>query len=327
MSEQLLTILTRFTGGGRLEDHFVRLGLAAFFWLALIWLAGHQRQYEAGIKRRLITGFAFAFVHEAFLFAVYFLRFTGLVSQEAIYPYYPTLEHLLSNVSMVWIMAAYLSYLKSLRLGTALLAVGLTTSSIIFMTTFPCWFAFNSAHPVTTFNQTWYAWIWHINGVLLTGFAMFMTLRISGWPRAVLFAALSCFFLDDFLRLVNFSFSDVFDQIFNPIRHALHIIAIPMFGYIFMREQWERQELNEAELHHGKRELRIFAEAMEQRVVERTVELELSAMRLRQAEEIAVELLVAVLVVIDRHRVSAGLWHEDAAVGGAGHGRGAPHIH
>ena len=287
MQEHLLTILTQFTGGINPEDHFVRLGLAAIFWLMLIWQANDLHPHKTGIKRMLITGFALGFLCEALMFIVFFLRFTGLVANDALYPYQPPLEHLLTGVSQVWIIAAFLAYLLNSKLGRRYLAAGLTTTGIMFVITFPDWFTFSSGHPAAHFDQMWYDWAWHVNGVLLTGFAIIMTLRIPGWPRFVLCAAISCFFLDDAMLLFNLSSCETFRPVYDPIRHALHITAIPLFGYIFMREQRERQELHEAELHHSKRELRSFVDALELRVVERTVELEVTAMRLQQAEELA----------------------------------------
>jgi signal transduction histidine kinase/CheY-like chemotaxis protein len=287
MLEQLSTILTQFAGGASPEDNVFPLMLAAFFWLTLIWLARHQRQYEANIKRMLIIGFTLGFLREALMIAVFFIDYTGILADVKMHPYYPYLEHLLSSVGVVWIMAAFMSYLLNSRFGRRFLAFGLMTTGVVFIITIPGWASLNNAIPALIFSQNWYGFAWHVNGVLLTGSAMLMMSRIPGWPRLPLFAALSCFFLDNTLMLINLASGQAYAAIYNPIQYALRVAAIPLLGYIFMREQWERQELHEAELLQNKRALHSLAETLEDQVLERTAELEVTAMRLQQAEKLA----------------------------------------
>lgn len=265
----------------------ISLGLAGFLWLVLIWLTYHQRQFEAGIKRKLIIGFGLGFLNEAVMVAVALFESSGIISYETLHMYYPPLQHLLAEVCIVWVMAAYLHYLDSHKSGDALLMYGLTLSGVIFMVTLPGWAYFSSSHPTVLFAQSWFGITWHCADIVLAGSAMYLTLRIPGWLRMVFFAALCCYVLDDLFVLFSLESCETFSQVYNPIRKLLHLSAILMFGYVFMREQWELQELSEAELQHNKRELHKFAEALELRVAERTAELEVVAMRLRHAEELA----------------------------------------
>lgn len=287
MPDHMLTRLNQVADMPYPGSNAVCLGLAGLLWLVLIWLAYHQRQFEAGIKKKLIIGFTLGFLSEAIMVVVMVLNSSGFVPYETLHMYYPPVEHLLREVAIVWVMSAYLHYLKSRKSGDALLTFGLSIIGITFVITMPGWAYYSSSYPATSFGQTRYDMAWHAIDIVLTGSAMLMTLRIPGWLRMAFFAALCCYFVDDFIVLSWLESCDAFSLLYNPVRRSLHLVSILLFGYVFMREQWELQELSEAELQHNKRELCKFAEALEVRVAERTAELEVVAMRLRHAEELA----------------------------------------
>lgn len=287
MPDRMITGLTQAYDVANPGNDLISLGLAGFLWLVLIWLTYHQRQFEAGIKNKLIIGFGLGFLSEAVMVAVALLDSSGFISYKTLHMYYPPLQHFLAEVCIVWVMSAYLHYLSCRKSGDALLTYGLALTGGLLIVTLPGWAYYSSSHSAVMFGQTWFGTIWHCADIVLAGSAMYLTLRIPGWLRMVFFAALCCYVLDDIFVLFSLESCETFSQVYNPIRKILHLSAILMFGYVFMREQWELQELSEAELQHNKRELRKFADALELRVAERTTELEVVAMRLRQAEELA----------------------------------------
>jgi len=58
-----------------------------------------------------------------------------------------------------------------------------------------------------------------------------------GWSRYWVVAAVSLLFLDDFGKIVDMSLGNVYKPYINPFRSLIHLIAVLLFGYIFVREQ------------------------------------------------------------------------------------------
>jgi hypothetical protein len=59
----------------------------------------------------------------------------------------------------------------------------------------------------------------------------------KGWLRNVVLVAQTLFFLEEFLMAIQMVTRETFYGFLCPTSHSLHIIAIPVLGYVYIREQ------------------------------------------------------------------------------------------
>ncbi|KAB0665364.1 PAS domain S-box protein [Oryzomonas japonica] len=247
MSDYLMAILVEFTGGDFAPDHFVRLGTAALFWALLIGAAMRQRRHDPQRNRLLLIGFTLGLVRELFMFAVLFLSFSKTIPNALMQPFTKPVEQLLTGVSLVWIASAYLDNLLDTRLARRYLKGGVTCLLAAYLATFRGWASFSSSLPEANFHASGYGVTFHLAGALVLAAALVFLWRVSGWRRTALLIAFGCFFLDDALGLAYGISSENAITVLGPIRHGLHIFAIPVFGYIYGRELWEHHLTAERE--------------------------------------------------------------------------------
>jgi|GEM_PF-5198573 len=239
MSDYLMAILVEFTGGDFAPDHFVRLGMAALFWALLIWVAVRQRRHDPQRGWMLPTGFALGLAREIFMFVTLFLSFSAIVPSARLQPLSLPVEHVLTSVSLIWIAAAYLDNLLDPRLARRYLKAGLVCILAAYLATFSGWASFSSRFPGSNFDVTWYGATFHLCGGALLAAALVLLWRVPGWRRTALLLAFGGFFLDDALGLITSASSEGAIKVLGPVRHGLHMFVIPIFGYIYGREQWE----------------------------------------------------------------------------------------
>ena len=72
--------------------------------------------------------------------------------------------------------------------------------------------------------------------------------------------ALFFFFLDEFLNLANLATSEVYTEVICPISHSFHILAIPLLGYVYIREQSVERERAVAALRESESRFRSIIE-------------------------------------------------------------------
>jgi nitrate/nitrite-specific signal transduction histidine kinase len=100
------------------------------------------------------------------------------------------------------------------------------------------------------------------------------------WLRNVVTVALMFFFLGEFLFLLNYTTNRDHGYILCPIGNTFHILAIPILGYVYLREQSiEKAEAEEA--------LEAYRDHLEELVEERTVELSAANTRLAAQNAVA----------------------------------------
>ncbi|QEM66960.1 PAS domain S-box protein [Geobacter sp. FeAm09] len=247
MSDYLMAILVEFAGGDFAPDHFVRLGTAALFWSLLIWTAVRQRRHTPQRNRLLLIGFTLGLVRELFMFVVLFLSFSNTVPNALMQPFTKPVEQLLTGVSLVWIATAYLDSLLDPRLAGRYLKGGVACLVAAYLATFWGWASFSSRFPEANFHAGRYGVTFHLAGAIVLAAALVLLRRVPGWRRTALSIAFGGFFLDDALGLASAISSAKTIAVLGPIRHGLHMFAIPLFGYIYGRELWEHHLTTERE--------------------------------------------------------------------------------
>ncbi len=264
-----LELITQFAGGpGQLDNNLVRYGLAAVLWailLAIAWL--RQRQYNLPREAWLVWGFGLAFGREFYMFGhVAMQMITGADARSGSFISEP-LEHGLTMAAATVVAAAFLRYLlDDNRVAQRYLKIGLGATVFCFVAAAWYWFGVSAAAPELKFHQTWAAWLYHgaISALLAT--AIGLLLNKSGWLRNVVIVALAFLLLGEVLILINFFTDKAYGEILCPIGNGFHMLAIPLLGYVYIRELFiENKRATEA--------LELYRNHLEDLVAERTAEL------------------------------------------------------
>ncbi|RMF90026.1 MAG: GGDEF domain-containing protein, partial [Methanobacteriota archaeon] len=253
----ILDFLAQFAGGrGGAENELARFGLAGGFWaILLIVTLGRLREEERPHERWLAYGFALGLLRETFMFIVEGLDILGVVSKDSMHPFFPPLEHALSMAAVIVVAGAFLRYLlEDEVLARRYIKIGLAVTAFDYLATFWWWYLFITANPSFKFGQTWADWLFRVTASVLFAYPLllFYKRRIPGWVRTTVLVAFSFFFLCEFLMLFNLASGEVYKEIYNPIRHSLHILAIPLLGNVYYLEAKERSKRARKELRESR---------------------------------------------------------------------------
>jgi PAS domain S-box-containing protein len=242
--DDLLAILTAFGGGrgGEPNDAAVRFLLPTFFWgsLAVIalrcWLRHGQRK-DLYIAAAACVGIG----RELLMFAAEFGGLRGRVDFDALYPIYPPLEHSAVLLSYAFVGAAFLAYLApENRSARTLLLCGSALAGSLYIVTALSWPVFLRTHPRAPFGSFWGDMLFRCAAASLL-LALFFLLdrqrRIGRYVPGTCLAASLLFFLDEFLMICNLAGGELHVAVYAPIRHNLHIWAIPLLVSVY----WEAQ--------------------------------------------------------------------------------------
>ncbi len=264
--DYFLVLLAQFAGGpGPRENNLVRYGLAAVLWAALLvvaWL--RQRRQELPRERLLVWGFGLGCASELFMFLHVSM---GMLGYEPGSHYAEPLEHGLTLAAVVMVAGAFLLYiLGDARLARRYVQIGLGFAVVSFAGTWWWWHRYAAANPEHRFNQTWAGLYFYVVTAVFAGIAIFLLSRKRGWLRNVVSIALSFFVVIGVLRTFNFATDREYASVVCPICNILHILAIPLLGYVYIREQSiEKAQVEEA--------LGAYRDHLEELVVERTAKL------------------------------------------------------
>lgn len=242
ITEEILDILAQF-GGGRCDSAqtAVRFLLPALFWGMLAWIAlgGWKARRE---KRDLYISVA-AFVglsRELVLFIAEYGGRKGIISFEKAHRVFPPLEHALTMLSGLLIGYAFMKYFLPWRkFSRTFLKTGSAIIAVIYLITVPAWISFLDAHPDAAFGAFWGDMVFRVTASILIGIvlgSLFIGNR-KGLPvPKVLYVAFSFLFLDEFLMIINLATGEIHRTTYCPVRHNLHIWAVPLLGAVYWKE-------------------------------------------------------------------------------------------
>jgi signal transduction histidine kinase len=145
-------------------------------------------------------------------------------------------------------MLYFLDWTKFSRL---FVTVGLITIAILYMITAPLWVSFMHANPGAPFGSFWGDMAFRVAASFLMGTVIvcfYMGNRARKHIPLPLFAGFSFLFLDEFLMVLNLLSNEVHADIYAPIRHNLHIWAIPFFPAVYWAELNARLRRSEERL-------------------------------------------------------------------------------
>ncbi|HRV92908.1 MAG TPA: ATP-binding protein [Anaerolineae bacterium] len=278
--EYLLTVLAKFGGGaGGPPNELVRFGLTTIFFAILLYVAwSRQRQGDYPREKLLVWGFGLGLGRELFMFIIASLIVAEVIEPAKLEIFFPPLEHVLRSVAVVFIAGAFLRYILSdASISRRYLQVWISVTIACYLITFWPWAQAFAATPRLRFGMHWGDWAFRIVGVISLAIPIVLLAGSKGWLRNVVIIAIACFFLDDFLMLFNLATHETYAEIYGPIRHNLHIWAIPLLGYVYVKEQSN-------ELKQSKNALQTYSEQLEEMVETRTADLSEANNRLTQTQ-------------------------------------------
>jgi signal transduction histidine kinase len=267
--EFILLFIQQFAGGpGPPENNLVRFGLAAFLWLALLVIAwSRQRSQSLPRERLLVMGFGLALARELVMFALITGSIVGWKFLDSDNVYHHPLEHALLMAAIIVVAGAYLRYsLDDERISRRYLQVGIGTTAVAVAVVLITWPRYAVAYPGIQFHHTWQAWVFHIPLSVVIAWAIYILAQKRGWLRNVVILAMSFFFISEFIILVNFATQHSYSRIICPIGNSLHILAIPLLGFVYLKEQ-------SIEKRKAEEELATYHDQLENLVEERTAKL------------------------------------------------------
>ena len=274
----ILLLLSQFAGGpGPVENNLVRFGLPAILWAILLYIAwSRQRAQDLPREKLLVWGFGLALIRELYMFGQMAYRLLGSNNVEASCDVIQPLEHGLAMAAMIVVAGAFLRYtFEDARIARRYLQFGLGITILVFVFTSWSWPRQLAAYPQIKFHQTWAAWLFHVPLSILMGVAIFLLWRKRGWLRNIVACALTFDLISEILLLLNYATARSYNYIICPIGNTLHILAIPLLGYVYLREQsLEKNKAEEA--------LIAYRDHLEELVGERTTELTTVNTQLKQ---------------------------------------------
>lgn len=236
----ILLLLNQFAGGpGPVENNLVRFGLPSIIWGILLYIAWtRQRSKDLPREKLLVWGFGLALLSDLYMFILMSYRLLGDRDAEVKCDVFQPLEHGLAMAAMIVVAGAFLLYiLDNPNLPKRYLQWGIGITLFTFFLTSWVWPRQFAENPQIKFHQTWAAWLFHVPLPVLMGIAVFLLLRQRGWLRNVVSAALLLYLISELLLLLNFGTDRKYNTIICPIGNSLHILAIPLLGYVYLKEQ------------------------------------------------------------------------------------------
>ena len=310
-AETFFDILAQFSGGpGPPENNLVRFGLAALLWAVLLVVAG-SRQRAAGHPRErwLLWGFGLALLRECFMFGNVVLKMRHPTLGESMGAIVEPVEHLLFVVSTLVIASAFLRYILDDRrlarryLGGGAFGITIATLSVLLLV-----LEARALGDTTRFHQSLPAMLVHVVTVLLIGSGMLILARRRGWLRDSILLALSLMLISELLHVLNILTEHEFAAIYCPISNALHMAAIPVFGYVYYHEMG-------VEKRQADRALQRYRAQLEDLVNLRTEALSQANVQLRAeiAERRRIEGRLELVAALEERQRIAATMHDGLA--------------
>lgn len=261
-------LLGQFTGGrGGVDHNIVQFVLAAVMWSVLVVLAFmRHRNSNHPDEELMVIGFSFGLLRELIMLFMALLQSFKVVPLHYLHVIFPPLEHAVFDIAIVIVAASFMRYLlQDKSLSRRFLQIGVTMVCLCYLATFWWWANAIIQNPQITFGKTWCDWLFRVNASLLIIYPILVLLHLTrGWVRNAVCLGLTCFFLNQFLKIPDLILFEVHENIFAPIRHGFYLLGIPLIGYVYVRELYTEHLLTEQKLQVSEnRYRRLFEESLD----------------------------------------------------------------
>lgn len=237
-TEFLLDLLAQFGGGrGEMENELVRFGVASTLWTGLLIISYIRwQQNPLREEKFLIYGFGIGLIREMFMFTVFSIVLLKISSFESWHIFFPPFEHSLSMAAVIIIAGAYWRFLlKDIILSRRYIRIGIGITIFCYLSTFWWWGQYSMSYPSIKFGQTWADWIFRICTIILLIFPIVSIAKKKLLISKPVLLSLGFFLLDEILMIFNLASGDIHKKIFGPIRHNLHLIAIFILSFVYIK--------------------------------------------------------------------------------------------
>lgn len=277
----ILYILINFGGGkgGEASGTVVRFLLPTFFWLILSFISGTEWRRKHNYRDLFLAIAALVgTAREMLMFFAEFGSDRGYFNFDVFYRYYPPMEHAATMLVGVLIAFAFMGVRNSKTFQKTFLSVGIATTATLYVITAIGWPTFLLVHPKISFALYWGDMAFRVFSALILGTALlnFILNQKNAQQTSIpLISGIFFFFLDEVLMIINIVTSEQFVANFAPIRHNLHIWAVPFFIATYWADLKFQNSAFEKELATQHKELLENNSNLEKRIVEAVSELEL----------------------------------------------------
>ncbi len=262
---EILEILAQFGGGrGDPANLAVRFLLPTVFWSVLAFISIRQWTRLKEHKDLYIGIAALAGIsREMIMFVAEYGSWRGYISFETLYHFFPPFEHAATMLSGVLVGFAFMLYfLDRVKFSRLFVTSGLIMIALLYMIIAPLWVSFLHAHPGAPFGSFWGDMAFRVTASVLMGTVLvcfYLGNRARKHIPLPLFAGFSFLFLDEFLMIFNLLSHEAYTEIYAPVRHNLHIWAIPFFPAVYWAELNARLRRSEERLSKMNRSFLSFS--------------------------------------------------------------------
>jgi PAS domain S-box-containing protein len=265
----VLLLISQFAGGtGQMENNLVRFSIPAVTYGALLLVAwSRQRESHPPRERLLVWGFGLGATSAIVMSIFVAIQMLGIVERQTAYPILVPLERSLSIASIVVVAGAFLRYiLDDARLARTYIQVGVGITFINLLIALWQWPLKLALLTESLFHQSWVSWLFQVSSSVLIITAIILVRRNKGWLSNVVTIALAFFLMGELFFLANYLTDRIYKPILCPIGNFFPILAIPILGYVYLREM-------SIERRQAQKDLEDHRLHLEELVSERTTEI------------------------------------------------------
>ena len=267
--EFFLTFLSQFAGGpGPMEHNLVRFSIPVVFYGGLMVIAwSRQRDQDLPREKLLVWGFGLGAGSALVMTIFVALQMLDAINRESAYAIMVPMERALMMAAVIVIAAAFLRYiLDDARLTRIYLQIGLGVTAISLIIALWQWPRYLATLTESRFHTTMVSALFQICTSILIVTAIVLLRRQRNWLSNVVTVALSFILMGELLFLANYATDKNYNQIICPIGNFFPIMAIPLLGYVYLKEQGiEKKQAQDA--------LDVHRHHLEELVVKRTTEI------------------------------------------------------
>jgi PAS domain S-box-containing protein len=267
--EFFLQLLSQFAGGpGPMENNLVRFSIPAVTYgvlLAVAW--SRQRNQNLPREKLLVWGFGLGCASALLMAMFVSLQMLDVINRESIYAILVPVERAFMMASIIVVAGAFIRYiLDDPRLTRNYLVVGLAITFLCMVIALWQWPSYLATLTEDRFHTSMVSSLFQIFSSILIIVAILLLSRKRDWLAKVVTIALMFFLIGELLFLLNYATDKKYNRIICPIGNSFPILAIPLLGYVYLREQ-------SIEKKRTQEELETHRDHLEELVMERTAEI------------------------------------------------------
>jgi sensor histidine kinase YesM len=240
----LLDLLSQFGGGrGDIKNELVRFGLGTSFWSIILLVTVNRLRIDKNPREKiLVWGFSIGLLHQFMMFAVTSIAVLGFIEYKVILGIFAPFDLLLANLTLLVVSSAFMFFIVGdlkqlilyLNIGIILLFISLVISVVFWI---------NSFAEIYTGGYS-YSWSYLLSHVLISLILIYpISIIIQydiGWKRRAIVTGLLFYMINEIILILVFFEALNFINILIPLGNNFYIFAIPLFGYVYLRELTER---------------------------------------------------------------------------------------